>query len=359
MREVTSSTNRRVTSYMIDLRSDTVTVPDEAMRAAMAVARVGDDVYAEDPTVNALQERVAAMFGMEAALFVPSGTQGNQICLALHAKTGEEVIAEADAHILHYENAATSVIARAQIHAVPSFTGAMPLEAVEQAIRPDAYYYPRTAVIAVENSHNRHGGTVLDLDYLHDLRELATSRGLGLHCDGARIWNAMAATTTPPEQYGAIFDTMSVCLSKGLGAPVGSLVLSTRSRIDQAWRWRKMLGGGMRQTGMLAAAGLYALDHVLPLLADDHRRARAFAEAIAGHPLVHVNLDRVQTNIVMFRVNADTEEFVTLLHQEGIRIAQIRPGVLRAVFHHQITDHYTTAAAEAVHHILSLHHGNS
>ncbi len=355
--------DRRVTSQMIDLRSDTVTVPGDAMRAAMAEAPVGDDVYAEDPTVNALQERVAAMFGKEAALFVPSGTQGNQICLALHATTGDEVIAEADAHILHYENAAASVIARAQIHAVPSFSGAMPLEAIEQAIRPAAYYYPRTAVIAVENSHNRHGGTVLDLSYLHDVQSLAQRRGIALHCDGARIWNAMVATGTSPDRYGAVFDTMSVCLSKGLGAPVGSLILSTRARIDQAWRWRKMLGGGMRQTGMLAAAALYALDHVLPLLAEDHRRARQFAEAIATHPLVQVHLDRVQTNIVMFRVNVPTEPFIDALHQQGVRIAQIRPGVLRAVFHHQISDEAATAAATAVNHILSLqqgdYHGNS
>jgi threonine aldolase len=232
---------------MIDLRSDTLTVPDEGMRAAMANARVGDDVYSEDPTVEHLQERLADMFGKEAALFVPSGTMGNQICLALHASTGEEVIAEQDAHIFHYENAAASVIARAQIHRIRSTAGEMFLYDVRDAIRPSAYYYPRTAVIAVENTHNRHGGTVVSTAYLQDLRGLATEHNLPMHCDGARLWNAMVATGTSARAYGDIFDTLSVCLSKGLGAPVGSVILGTRVNIERARRWRKMLGGGMRQ----------------------------------------------------------------------------------------------------------------
>ena len=333
---------------MIDLRSDTLTTPDEGMRAAMAAAPVGDDIYAEDPTVNALQERVAEMFGYEAALFVPSGTQGNQICIAVHTGTGEEVIAERDAHIFHYENAGTSVIARGQIHAVPSEAGMMPLDAIREAVRPSAYYYPPTSLIAVENTHNRHGGTVLGLDYLKDVRALADELNLPLHCDGARIWNAMAATGVSAQEYGSLFDSMSVCLSKGLGAPVGSIILSTRDRIQKAWRWRKMLGGGMRQTGILAAAGHYVLDNILPKLGEDQAKARRFAETIADHPGVQIDMDRVQTNIVMFRVNRADAPFMEAMHQRGVRVAPIRPGVMRAVMYHQISMEQAETAAQAV-----------
>ena len=333
---------------MIDLRSDTLTTPDEGMRAAMAAAPVGDDIYAEDPTVNALQERVADMFGYEAALFVPSGTQGNQICIALHTGTGEEVIAERDAHIFHYENAATSVIARGQIHAIPSESGMMPLEAIREAVRPSAYYYPPTSLIAVENTHNRHGGTVLSIDYLRDVRALADEMGQPLHCDGARIWNAMAATGVSAREYGSLFHSMSVCLSKGLGAPVGSVILSSRGTIQKAWRWRKMLGGGMRQTGILAAAGHYALDHILPILGEDQVKAMRFAQIIAEHPEVEIDLDRVQTNIVMFRVKRSDTSFVEAMQDRGVRVAPIKPGVIRAVMYHQITMEEAEAAAAAV-----------
>ena len=338
---------------MIDLRSDTLTVPDEGMRAAMANARVGDDVYSEDPTVEHLQDRVADMFGCEAALFVPSGTMGNQICLALHASTGDEVIAEHDAHIFHYENAATSVVARAQIHRISSVAGEMDLNQVREAVRPSAYYYPRTAVIAVENTHNRHGGTVVSAQYLTQLRELATAHNLPMHCDGARLWNAMVATGTSARAYGDMFDTLSVCLSKGLGAPVGSLILGTRSNIERARRWRKMLGGGMRQTGILAAAGLYALDTILPKLVDDHRRAQTFAQALAEIEGVMIDLTRVQTNIVAFSVPGwQDAAFVQACQQQGLRIAPIRSGVMRAVMYHQISDDACNEASGIVRRVL-------
>ena len=324
---------------MIDLRSDTLTVPDEGMRAAMANARVGDDVYSEDPTVEELQARVAALFGKEAALFVPSGTMGNQICLALHASTGEEVIAEHDAHIFHYENAATSVVARAQIHRIRSTAGEMDLDEVRDAVRPSAYYYPRTAVIAVENTHNRHGGTVVSMPYLMQLRAIAHEHNLPMHCDGARLWNAMVARGTEASTYGEVFDTLSVCLSKGLGAPVGSLILGSRDYVERARRWRKMLGGGMRQTGILAAAGIYALETVLPRLGDDHRRARAFAEGLASIHGIEIDLARVQTNIVAFAVPGwDDMAFVQACREGGLRIAPIRAGVMRAVMYHQVSD---------------------
>lgn len=322
----------------IDLRSDTLTTPDDGMRSAMANAVVGDDVYSEDPTLEALQQRVAGMFGKQAALFVPSGTQGNQICLALHAGTGEEVICDRDAHIFHYENAAASVIARAQLHGIPSTDGSMPLDLVEQAIRPKAYYYPRTAAIALENTHNRHGGTVMPLEHIRAIRTIAQEHGLAMHCDGARIWNAAAATGVDCSAYGELFDTLSVCMSKGLGAPVGSLILGTREHIERARRWRKMLGGGMRQAGVLAAAANYALDAHLPNLSTDHAHARMFAEGLAQLPRVHVDMSRVQTNIVVFRVDGIRDaEFVEGCAHRGLRIAPIYPGTMRAVMYHQIS----------------------
>ncbi|MBS1562409.1 MAG: aminotransferase class I/II-fold pyridoxal phosphate-dependent enzyme [Bacteroidetes bacterium] len=339
---------------MIDLRSDTFTTPDEGMREAMARAPVGDDVYGEDPSLNALQDRMAALFGMEAALFVPSGTMGNQISIALHASTGDEVIADADAHIFHYENAATSVIARSQIHGVRSETGAMAIDDVRAAIRPTAYYYPRTALIAVENSHNRHGGTVIPLDHLAQLRALANEHGIPLHCDGARVWNACAALQCTPQQAAQYFDTISVCMSKGAGAPVGSLILSTRARIEQARRWRKMLGGGMRQAGILAAAAFYALDHVVPKIPMDHERARNFAERLGKVEGIMVDLTRVQTNLVAFQVpGVDDATMVSACAARGLLIAPIRSGTLRCVFYHQITDAMANEAADIISHVVA------
>lgn len=339
---------------MIDLRSDTLTVPDEGMREAMARAIVGDDIYGEDPTINALQERVASLFGKEAALFVPSGTMGNQICLALHTRTGDEIIADADAHIFHYENAAASVIARAQIHPIRTEDGALPIAAVRDAVRPSAYYYPRTSLVAVENTHNRHGGTVMSTTQITALRALCDDLQLPLHCDGARIWNAAAATGTAYAEYGQLFDTMSVCLSKGLGAPVGSLILGSRAMIDEARRWRKMLGGGLRQSGVLAAAAMYALDVIEPTLKHDHDKALTFAHRIAGHERVDIESWRVQSNIVMFRViNVDDHTYVRECANRGLRLAPIKPGTMRVVFYHQVSTEDAVTAADIVNDVLS------
>lgn len=343
---------------MIDLRSDTLTVPDAGMRDAMSAARVGDDVYAEDPTVEALQERVAEMFGKEAALFVPSGTMGNQICLALHASSGDEVICEADAHIRHYENAAASVIARVQLYPITSPSGYMAPDDIREAVRPNAYYYPKTALVAVENTHNRHGGTVLTLHELQRLRDVCDELQLPLHCDGARIWNAVTSTSMSTVVMGSFFDTMSVCMSKAAGAPIGSLILGSRAAIERARRWRKMLGGGMRQVGVLAAACTYALDNIVPNLAADHGKAQSFADGIQ---LEGVVLERwkVQSNIVAFRIPSLADD-VVIRHcaDRGLRIATIKPGVFRAVFYHQVSQDDAIAAAEIVRNVLSLHHGN-
>lgn len=341
-------------TQLIDLRSDTFTEPDDQMRAVMMAARVGDDVYAEDPTVEELQIRVASMFGKQAGLFVPSGTQGNQICIALHASPGDEIIAEHDAHIFHYENAATSVIARAQIRTIASETGAMNPDDVRAAIRPSAYYYPRTSLITVEQTHLRHGGTITPLENLKALKSIASEHGIAMHCDGARIWNAITATGVSASTYGSIFDTLSVCLSKGLGAPVGSVILGTHEHINKARRWRKMLGGGMRQVGFLAAAGLYGLDNILPKLANDHANAMQFATLIASHDKIEVSINKVESNIVAFRVPSMTdEEFVSACHINGLRIAPIRAGVMRAVFYHQISEDDAQTAAEIIASILN------
>jgi threonine aldolase len=230
----------------------------------------------------------------------------------------------------------------------------MPLDEVEAAIRPSAYYYPRTSVIAVENTHNRHGGTVLPIEYLRSVRELAVHHGLAFHCDGARIWNACASSGLTPRDYGALFTSMSVCMSKGAGAPVGSLVLGAKPMIDEAHRWRKMLGGGMRQAGMLAAGALYALDVIVPNIREDHAKAKMFAETIETDPGIILEQWRVQSNIVMFEVNSpdnqtkSTTDFLKTCEENGLRMAQIKPGILRAVFHHQISIGDTKTAAEIV-----------
>jgi threonine aldolase len=273
---------------------------------------------------------------------------GNQICLALHGGAGDEVIADTNAHIFHYENGAASAIARVQMHGVPTENGELPLDAILDAVRPQAYYYPRTVLIAVENTHNRHGGTVLSMDYLQQLRELADTIGLPVHCDGARVWNACIATGVDHQTMGSHFDTLSVCLSKALGAPIGSLVLGTRQNIERARRWRKMLGGGLRQSGVLAAAAMYALDNVLPLLPRDHDHAQMFAQALDKIPGITLDMWRVQSNIVMFRVPMSDADFVSELLDRGVRVAPIKPSVMRAVFYHQITAVHVLSAVEAI-----------
>lgn len=339
---------------MIDLRSDTLTTPDEGMRAAMAAAPVGDDVYSEDPTLNALQERVAAYFGKEAALFVPSGVMGNSICLALHTQTGDEVIVEGDAHIKHFENAGASVIARVQLHTIPSEAGCMDLAAIKEAIRPAIYYYSRTSLIALENSHNRHGGTVVPLTYMQSVRALAVDAGIKTHCDGARLWNALVALNCSPVDVAANFDTLMVCMSKGAGAPIGSLIVGSTDDITRARKWRKVLGGGMRQAGILAAACLYSMDNIIPKLAQDHKRALMFADALALTDGVDIDPWRVQTNIVCFSVRGWTDDdFVKACHAKGLRIGPIRPGVLRAVFYHQVTDANVAEAGEIIRSVLA------
>jgi threonine aldolase len=287
----------------IDLRSDTVTRPDEEMRRAMATAEVGDDAYGEDPTVARLEEEAAAALGHEAALFVPTGTMGNQIALHLLGRPGHEAICEAHAHVLHFEMGAMAVLSGLLPRAIPTPDGLLDPAAVEAVIAPEVSYRARTCLIAVENTHNMAGGTVYDRPRLAALIEVARRHRLGIHLDGARIWNAAVALGVPVPSLAAGFDTVQFCLSKGLGAPVGSMLCGGRDLIREARRVRKMFGGGMRQAGVIAAAGLVALRKGPARLAEDHDNARRLALVLAELPGIDLAPASVQTNIVIFRVD--------------------------------------------------------
>lgn len=320
---------------IIDLRSDTVTKPSKEMLQKMMEAEVGDDVYAEDPTVNLLQNKVAELFGKEAALYVPSGTMSNQISLRILTELGDEIIAEADAHIYYYETAAPSILSGIQIRTIKSDDGMMSLEEIEKSIRPDIYYFPKTRAIALENTHNRHGGTILSIDYIKSVKDLADKHGLFTHLDGARIWNASVASGIPLSEYGKYFDTISVCLSKGMGAPVGSLIVSNAENIKKSWKWRKIFGGGMRQAGILAAAGLYAIEHNFDKLVNDHTNANTFALGLNQIARIDCNIEKVQTNIVAFELDKSINPatFVNKCKENGLLLSSIGGQFIRVVFH--------------------------
>ena len=306
---------------MIDLRSDTVTLPSAAMRAAMHDAPLGDDVYGEDPTVNRLQQVVAERFGFEAALFLPTGTQSNLIALMTHCQRGDEYIAGQDAHTYRYEGGGAAVLGSIQPQPLDNQPdGSIALSAIEAAIKPDDFHFARTRLIALENTI---GGKVLPPGYVTDVARLATKYGLALHLDGARVFNAAVKLGLAPQQLCAEFDSVSVCLSKGLGAPAGSVLCGNRPFIETANRWRKMLGGGMRQAGVLAAAGLYALEHNVARLTDDHQHAAQLAAGLGA--IEQLQLEPVQTNIVYVHVPpAQAAALEAHLAARGV-IAQIRP----------------------------------
>jgi threonine aldolase len=323
---------------VIDLRSDTVTRPSPAMRAAMAEAEVGDDVYGEDPTVNALEAEVAALFGHEAALFTPSGSMANQIALQLLVPPGSELLCDADAHVVTYEIGAAAAYGGISSRTWPAVGADVDPELVAGMIRPDGYFAVPTRAIAVEQTHNRGGGGVIPLATLRALRAIADDAGVGLHCDGARIWHAHVADGVPLVEYGSLFDTLSVCLSKGLGAPVGSLVIGSADRIEKA-RWiRKRMGGGMRQAGILAAAGRYALGHHIERLADDHARAARLAEALAPFGVV---AGAVRTNIVPLDLGKSPLDAAALgaaARAAGVLVSVLGPRTARLVTHLDLSD---------------------
>ncbi len=317
--------------HVIDLRSDTLTRPTDAMREAMARAEVGDDVYGEDPTVNALEERVAAMFGHEAALFTPTGSMANVLAVASVVAPGQEVLCESSAHIARAELGAHGAITGLTMRTWTHPRGQADLRAIEAMYAPDmGPFFVRTAAVSVENTHNFAGGAVLPLDDLRALRAWADTTGTRIHLDGARLWNAHVATGTPLADYGRIADVLAVCLSKGLGAPVGSLMVGSEEAIVEARVRRKRMGGGMRQVGVLAAAGAYALDHHVERLADDHAHARLLGEALGLDPAA------VDTNIVVVE-RPDAPAFVAAAAAEGVRISAVGPRAVRLVTHLDVT----------------------
>jgi threonine aldolase len=332
---------------MFDLRSDTVTQPTEAMREAMACAEVGDDVLGEDPTVNRLEARAAEIFGKGAALFVPSGTMGNQICLGTLTSPGDEIIAEAQSHVLINEAAGAARWWGCQISPVKGERGVLPLESVEAAVRQPDIHHPVTTLLSLENTHNYAGGTVIPIDRIDALADLARRHGLGLHMDGARVFNAQVASDVPVARIVRDIDLISVCLSKGLGAPVGSIVLGNEERIATCRRLRKALGGGMRQAGVLAAAGLIALDEGPALLAEDHRRARSLAEEVAALPGAEIDPEAVQTNLVMVTTRGDAWQAETALAERGVLTFALDARRVRFVFHRDLGDDALDAAVSA------------
>lgn len=314
----------------------------------MADAEVGDDVYGEDPTVNFLQEYCADLLKKEAALFVSSGVMGNQLCLRAHTSPGDEVICERDAHILNYESGSAAGISGIQLFPISGINGVMSEEDIVQAIRPvEAYYMPRTRVIAIENTHNRAGGAVVPLEKIIAIRKIAHENGLYYHLDGARLWNACIATGLQPNEYAQNFDSVSVCLSKGLGAPVGSIVAGTRDFIKSVFRLRKAWGGGMRQVGILAAAAQYALQNNYERLAEDHEHARMIIHALSDLPGVQVNAPEPSTNIVVFEVDGKSPaELIDACKNEGVLISGATKTKVRALTHLDVSGADITRAIE-------------
>ena len=325
---------------MIDLRSDTVTKPTDAMRAAMAAAEVGDDVYGEDPTVLSLQERVADLFGKEAALFTPTGSMANVLAVRSLVGVGEEVLCEASAHIARAELGIHAAITGLTMR---TWVGApLDLSMVRQLFAPDmGPFFVPTKAVSVENTHNFAGGAVIPLAQLQELRRFADERGIGVHLDGARLWNAHVATGTPLAAYGAVADVLAVCLSKGLGAPVGSLVVGSAAVVEEARVWRKRLGGGMRQVGILAAAGHHVLDHHVERLAEDHEHARLLAEACGVDP------GTVDTNIVVVPLD-DPARVVTAAREEGVLVSAVGATSLRMVTHLDVSRDDVERAAKVL-----------
>jgi threonine aldolase len=321
---------------IIDLRSDTVTKPSPEMRRAMADAEVGDDVYLEDPTVNRLQQRAAEIFGREAALFLPSGSMGNLIAIKIHTHHGNEVICEERGHIYNYEMAAMSFVGGVLPRSIPTEDGILHWEQVKSAIRPKIYYRAQTALISLENTHNLAGGTVYPQEVSDEICDRAHEMGIPVHLDGARVFNAAVYLKRPVREITAKFDSVQFCVSKGLGAPVGSLLVGTRDFIEQARVYRKVFGGGMRQVGVLAAAGLIALEKGPLRLEEDHRNARHLAEGLSRIPGVTIDPTRVQTNILVFDVSGtgmDANDIAKRLAADGVLAGAFSSEIMRMCTH--------------------------
>lgn len=335
---------------MIDLRSDTVTRPSEAMRKAMYNAEVGDDVFKEDPTINKLEQFAADLLGKEAALYVSSGVMGNQICLNVLTNPGDEVICERDAHIFNYESGSPAALSGVQLNPVDGKYGIITVEQVEPFIRPSsAYYMPKTKVIEIENTHNRAGGTIWPIENIISMKGLAKKYNLYFHLDGARIWNASVAAGISVKEYASHFDSISCCLSKGLGAPVGSIIAGSKDFIKEAYRIRKAWGGGMRQAGIIAAAGLYALQNNIDRLKDDHEKAKFLAERINANPNLEIDMKAVQTNILLFHPkNISVEEGIKKSKDKGLLLSIGKVDLIRAIAHLDVSFNDVKKAADII-----------
>jgi len=323
----------------VNLISDTVTQPSEGMLAAMQAAPVGDDVFKEDPTVNALEEEVADLFGMEKALFFPSGTMANQTAIKVHTRPGDQLICDHYSHVYHYEGGGVSFNSGVSCKLLAGDRGRITAAQVAEAINPpDFYHSPQTRLVSLENTTNKGGGACYDFKNIQEIKALCEQHQLSLHLDGARLWNALETTSATPKDYGRVFDTISVCFSKGLGCPVGSMLIGDEATMSAALRIRKVLGGGMRQVGYLAAAARYALQHHRKELNEDHKKAKELEQLLLQLPYVE-NVEPVSTNIIIFAVQSSIDEtaFITALEAKGIRIIQLGKGKLRIVTHRDYT----------------------
>jgi threonine aldolase len=336
---------------VIDLRSDTVTKPTEEMREAMLKAEVGDDVYKEDPTVNQLEEISADVLGKEAALFVTSGTQGNQIAVLAHSRPSDEIILEAESHIFYYEAGAVAAFAGVQTRTLQGTRGQMSVEQIRDAIRGEDIHLPTTAMIGLENTHNRAGGAVLPPSYMRDVYQLAQEHNVPVHLDGARLWNAAVSLKVQVKELTQYVDTVQVCLSKGLSAPMGSILAGPKEWIEQARKWRKRLGGGMRQAGLMAAPGIVAITSMVDRLEEDHRRAKELARGISQVEGMSVNVDAVETNIVLIDIaslGVSSQMLLTKLKEEfGILGTSFGTFTVRLTTHREIGDQDIQATIEA------------
>jgi threonine aldolase len=334
---------------MIDLRSDTVTKPTPGMVAAMTAAPLGDDVFGEDPTVNRLEERTAAYLGKEAAVFVPSGTMSNQIAVRVHTRPGDELLIESTSHIYLWEAGGPAALSGVTCRTLDGEYGILEPGQFEGKIRPDDQHAVRTRLVCLENTHNRGGGTVYPLDKVRAISAWARRHGLAMHLDGARLWNAVVASGIDARTWAAEFDTVSVCFSKGLGAPIGSALAGPKELIHHARRVRKLFGGAMRQAGVLAGACLYAMDHHIDRLAVDHRNAKVFAAAVADCPGLRLDPLRVETNLVWFEIEpgmGTAKDFAGRLKQAGVLVAALGERVLRACTHLDVTAAQVERAAD-------------
>ncbi len=323
---------------VIDFRSDTVTRPTHGMKEAMLNAPVGDDVFGEDPSINELEKKTAEMFGMEAAIFCPSGTMTNQIAIKCHTQPGDEIICDETSHIYQYEGGGIAFNSGASVRLLPGQLGRINASQVLSAIQPDDPHRPHSRIVSLENTSNRGGGSCYDFEDIKKIRNVCKEHGLAFHLDGARLWNALVAKNETPEQYGKAFDSISVCLSKSLGCPVGSLLIGTKELIKKARRVRKVFGGGMRQAGFLAAAGIYALDHHIQRLSEDHANAKTIAKALSEKSFVKMVLP-VETNIIIFELDDSltAPDLVNKWREKDMLAYAIAPNRVRLVLHLDIT----------------------